>query len=263
MTQTTPTAPPPTAAVPVDMISPIRWIERGWGDLRANPVPGLVHGVLITLFGWLLMWVAREKFWLLAGAFSGFLIVAPVLATGLYHVSRERTAGRKAGLDDVLALWRSFDGRLVRFGLLLGLAGTGWVLTSAGLITLWSEVPINKPIDFLKHVVLVREPGLFEVWLLMGSLLAAPVFASSVVAIPMLVDKSVPVSMAVTASWRAVADHPGPLVWWAVLIGMLFGMGLITALLGLIVVIPLVAHASWHAYRDLCPETFVPTAPAA
>jgi uncharacterized membrane protein len=111
----------------------------------------------------------------------------------------------------------------------------------------------------------VREPGLFEVWLLMGALLAAPVFASSVVAIPMLVDKSVPVSMAVTASWRAVADHPGPLVWWAVLIGLLFGMGLITALLGLIVVIPLVAHASWHAYRDLCPETSVPgpTAPAA
>ncbi|MDO9292497.1 MAG: hypothetical protein Q7U09_13020, partial [Hydrogenophaga sp.] len=59
--------------------------------------------------------------------------------------------------------------------------------------------------------------------------------------------------------------HPGPLVWWAVLIGMLFGMGLITALLGLIVVIPLVAHASWHAYRDLCPETSTssPTAPAA
>lgn len=265
MTQTLPPAPSPNAAVPVDMISPVRWIEKGWDDLRANPVPGLVHGALITLFGWLLMWAAREKFWLLAGAFSGFLIVAPVLATGLYHVSRERAARRMAGLGDVLVLWRSFDGRLVRFGLLLGLAGTGWVLTSAGLITLWSEVPINKPVDFLKHVVLVREPGLFEVWLLMGSLLAAPVFASSVVAIPMLVDKSVPVSMAVTASWRAVADHPGPLVWWAVLIGMLFGMGLITALLGLIVVIPLVAHASWHAYRDLCPETSIssPTAPAA
>ncbi|WP_322317645.1 DUF2189 domain-containing protein [Hydrogenophaga sp.] len=263
MTQTLPPAPSPTAAVPVDMISPVRWVERGWEDLRANPIPGLAHGALVTAFGWLLMWAAREKFWLLAGAFSGFLIVAPVLATGLYHVSRERAVGRQAGLADVFALWRSFDGRLVRFGLLLGLAGTGWVLTSAGLITLWSEIPINKPVDFLRHVVLVREPGLFEVWLLMGSLLAAPVFASSVVAIPMLVDKSVPVSMAVTASWRAVADHPGPLVWWAVLIGMLVGLGMITALLGLIVVIPLVAHASWHAYRDLCPEPPTSTAPAA
>ena len=259
MTDTTkPALPRP---VSVDMISPTRWIERGWEDLRANPVPGLVHGMVLTLFGWLLLWLARDRFWLLAGAFSGFLIVAPVLATGLYHVSRERMAGRRVGLGDVLALWRSFDGRLVRFGLLLGLAGTGWVLSSAGLITLWSPVPIHKPVDFLRHVVLVREVGLFEVWLLMGALLAAPVFASSVVAIPMLVDKSVPVSMAVSASWRAVADHPAPLVWWAVLISMLVGLGMITGLLGLIVVIPLIAHGSWHAYRDLtAPKSPLPVA---
>jgi uncharacterized membrane protein len=243
--------PTPTRPVPVDMISPTRWIERGWEDLRANPWPGLVHGLALTLFGWLMLWLARDRFWLLAGAFSGFMIVAPVLATGLYHVSRERAEGRTAGLGDVIALWRSFDGRLVRFGLLLGLAGTGWVMTSAGLITLWSPVPILKPADFFRHIVLVKEVGLFEAWLAIGSLLAAPVFASSVVAIPMLVDKSVPVSMAVTASWRAVADHPGPLVWWAVLIAMLVGLGMITGLLGLIVVIPLIAHASWHAYRDL------------
>lgn len=249
MTHTTlPGAPWPA---PVDMMSPTRWIERGWEDMRANPLPGLVHGLVLTVFGWVLLWAARDRFWLLAGAFSGFLIVAPVLATGLYHISRERSAGRLAHLGDVVALWRSFDGRLVRFGLLLGLAGTGWVLTSAGLITLWSPVPIHKPVDFLRHVVLVREVGLFEAWLVLGALLAAPVFASSVVAIPMLVDKSVPVSMAVSASWRAVADHPGPLVWWAVLIAMLVGVGMVTGLLGLIVIIPLIAHASWHAYQDL------------
>lgn len=247
-----PTTPPVASKpLPVDMISPTRWIERGWEDLRANPLPGLAHGLVLTVFGWILVWAARDRFWLLAGAFSGFLIVAPVLATGLYHISRERSAGRRAKLANVVALWRSFDSRLVRFGLLLGLAGTGWVLTSAGLITLWSPVPIHKPVDFMRHVVLVREVGLFEAWLILGALLAAPVFASSVVAIPMLVDKSVPVSTAVLASWRAVADHPGPLVWWAVLIAMLVGMGMITGLLGLIVVIPLIAHASWHAYQDL------------
>jgi uncharacterized membrane protein len=235
----------------VDMISPTRWIERGWEDFRSNPLPGLVHGLAVTGFGWLLFWVARDRFWMLAGAFSGFLIVAPVLATGLYHVSRERAAGRRANLGDVVTLWRSFDGRLVRFGVLLGLAGTGWVMTSAGLITLWSPAPILKPADFFRHVVLVREVGLFEVWILVGSLLAAPVFASSVVAIPMLVDKTVPVSMAVTASWRAVADYPGPLAWWAVLIAMLVGLGFLTALLGLVVAIPLIAHASWHAYCDI------------
>jgi uncharacterized membrane protein len=246
--------------VAVDMMSPTNWIRRGWNDLRANPVPGLAHGLALALFGWLLLWLARDKFWLLAGALSGFLIVAPVLATGLYHISRERRAGRQVGLSEVLTLWRSFDGRLVRFGLLLGLAGTGWVLTSAGLITVWSPVPIQKPVDFLQHVVLVREVGLFEVWLLLGALLAAPVFASSVVALPMLVDKHhVSVQQAVKASWRAVADHPVPLVWWAVLISVLAGLGMVTGLLGLIVAIPVIAHGSWHAYCDLCvPTTATP-----
>jgi uncharacterized membrane protein len=231
----------------VTLRSPGRWLALGWADLRRNPLPGLVHGLLLTAFGWLLLWVARDQFWLLAGAFSGFLIVAPILATGLYEVSRQRSAG----LGDVVRLWRSGDGRLVKFGLLLGLAGTGWVLTSAGLITLWSPVPILKPLDFLRHVVLVREVGLFEVWLLLGALLTAPVFASTVVALPMLVDTRVPVMEAVAQSWRAVASHPAAMVLWAVIIGLLVGVGMATALLGLIVVIPLLAHASWHAYRDL------------
>lgn len=236
---------------PITLFSPLRWLALGWADLRRNPIPGLVHGLLVTAFGGLLLMLAHERFWLLAGAFSGFLIVAPIVATGLYAVSRACEAGRCIGMPEVVALWRSGDGRLVRFGLLLGLAGTGWVLTSAGLITVASDVPILRPVDFLRHVVLRPDVGLFEVWLLQGALLAAPVYASTVVALPMLVDKKVPVHVAVGASWRAVATYPAPLVLWAVVIGLLVVLGMALALAGLIVVIPVVAHASWHAYRDI------------
>src|SRR5690606_22765666 len=201
-----------------------------------------------------LMLLAHERFWLLAGAFSGFLIVAPILATGLYAVSRALAVGRRLPLREVLGVWRSRDPRLVRFGLLLGLAGTGWVLTSAGLITLGAPVPVERPVDFLRYVVLAPEPGLFEVWLLQGALLAAPVFASTVVALPMLVDRPVPVHVAVGASWRAVANHPLALTVWALEIALLVGLGMAFALLGLVVLIPWLAHASWHAYRDLVPQ---------
>ena len=247
-----PFATPSVAArPPVSLASPARWLALGWSDLRRNPLPGLFHGFLLTAFGALLLWAAGDRFWLLAGAFSGFLIVAPILATGLYQVSRALESGRRVGMAEVVSLWRSGDRRLVIFGLLLGLAGTGWVLTSAGLITLWSPVPIQKPADFLREVVLRREIGLFEAWLLLGALLAAPVFASSVVAMPMLVDTGDSVMAAVKASWRAVANHPGPMVAWAVTIVLLVGLGMATALLGLIVIVPWIAHASWHAYRDL------------
>lgn len=239
------------APASVGMLSPWRWLMLGWADLRRNPLPGLIHGFMLTAFGGILVWSLLDWFWVLAGAFSGFLIVAPILATGLYQVSRGLSVGRRVDIFEVMELWTQGDDRLVRFGLLLGLAGTGWVLTSAGLITLWSPVRIGTPMDFLQQVVLAREIGLFEVWLLLGALLAAPVFASSVVAIPMLVDTSVPVSMAVAQSWRCVAEYPLPMVLWAVVIALVIGIGMLTALAGLIVLIPLLAHASWHAYCDL------------
>ena len=229
----------------------MRWMSLGWADLRRHPLPGLLHGLTLAVFGWLLLVLAHDRFWLMAGAFSGFLIVAPILATGLYHISRELAAGRPANMVDVIGLWRSMDSRLVRFGLLLALAGTGWVLTSAGLITLLSPVPIEKPVDFLRHVVLQRDPGLFEVWLLMGALLAAPIYASTVMAIPMLVDTRLPVSMAVGESWRIVASQPTVMTLWAVLLVSLTALGMLTALFGLIVIVPWLAHASWHAYDEL------------
>jgi uncharacterized membrane protein len=244
-----------TEPVPVTWLSPFRWLALGWQDLKANPTPGLLHGFLLALFGAILVLAARDEFWLLAGAFSGFLIVAPVLATGLYAVSLAREKGENICCSEVLALWTSGDRRLITFGLLLGLAGTAWVLTSAGLITLWSEVPIRRPMDFLRYVVLTESPGLFEVWVLLGALLAAPMFASSVLTLPLLVDTRWPLWVAVSQSWRAVGSYPIPLAMWAMLIAVLVGLGMATFLVGLIVVVPVLGHASWHAYRDLLPPS--------
>jgi uncharacterized membrane protein len=102
----------------------------------------------------------------------------------------------------------------------------------------------------MRVVVLNDRSWLFEVWLAMGAVLAAPVFASSVVAIPLLLDREIGVLGAVFTSWRVVMEHPAPMALWAGLIMGLTALGMATALLGLIVVVPLLAHASWHAYRD-------------
>lgn len=253
MPSSTPPQPRHNTHKPVGVSTPFTWLARGGTDFLNNPWPGLLHGGLLALFGALLAWVARDQFWWLAGAFSGFLIVAPVLATGLYAVSRALEQGRVLTLAEVWRLWWQRDRRLVQFGLLLGLAGTGWVLTSAALITLWSPVPIHKPADFFAHVVLNPDPGLFEVWLLLGALLAAPVFASSVITLPMLVDTDRPLWAVVGQSWRVVADHPQTMVCWALCITTLVGLAMLSALVGLLIVVPVLGHASWHAYRDLCP----------
>jgi uncharacterized membrane protein len=230
---------------------PLQWLMKGWADLVHNPLPGLAHGLAAAAFGALLLVWARDRFWLLAGALSGFLLVAPLVATGLYAVSRAREKQQAAGLVVALEAWRPRDSRLVRFGLLLALAGTGWVLTSASLITAFAGAPVNTPADFLRVVVLSDSNHVFEAWVVLGSVLAAPMFASSVVAIPMLLDRPHGVLTAVATSVGAALINPLAMALWATLILGLTLLGMATLMLGLIVVVPWLAHASWHAYRDL------------
>ena len=123
---------------PIPLLRPLGWLARGWRDLMRCPLPGLLHGLALALFGGLLIWLAHDRFWLLSGAFTGFLLVGPILATGLYAISRALERGEPADLAVAVKAWqpqRETGGRLMVFGLLLAFAGTGWVLTSASLIT--------------------------------------------------------------------------------------------------------------------------------
>jgi uncharacterized membrane protein len=252
----------------ISLFQPLRWLLRGAQDMRRGGWLSLAHGVLPAAFGGLLVLLVGNHFWLLAGAFSGFLVVAPVLATGLYAISRAIERGEEVNLQLIVKTWTRWRysryavkggyWSMVRFGLLLALAGTGWVLTSAALITLMAVEPVNTPMDFLRHIVLAPGHYAFELWLTLGGLLAAPIFTSSVIAMPLLLDRRVDVLQAVLASWQAVLTNPVALALWAALIMGLSLLGLGTLLLGLVVVLPLLGHASWHAYRDLVDASMLP-----
>lgn len=246
--------PLPKTPLRVRKVHPLRawiWLVRGWADFMEAPQVGLAHGAAAALFGGFALWLAWDRFWVLAGAFSGFLLVGPLLATGLYAVSRALVRGERADFSTVWAVWASLDRRLVQFGILLTVLGTGWVITSAALISLGVHPPVTTPTDFLQRVVLAPQPGLFEIWLVVGALMAAPVFASSVIAIPLLMDRQVGVQRAVLTSWRAVLANPVATGLWAGVVMVLTLLGLGTLMFGLILVMPVLGHASWHAYRDL------------
>ena len=265
-TSRTPAPPPVVRLIPVGQ--PLHWLLLGLRDMVQSGWLSIAHGAALALFGAVLFGVAHQKFWLLAGAFSGFLVVAPVLATSLYAMSRaleRREPIRLALLRNTWLSWQQsrFVERggywcLVRFGVLLALAGTGWVLTSAALITLMAPVPINTPMDFLRHVVLGRDHFLFEAWLSMGGILAAPIFASSVVSMPLMLDRRISLLGAVLTSWRVVLANPLPMAIWSGLIMLLVALGFATLLTGLLVVVPVLGHASWHAYRDLVDASALP-----
>ncbi len=265
-----PLPPPPVARVRMPQVRTLapdhgmRWLVMAWRDIERAPWVGVAHGTALAVFGAALWWLARDRFWLLAGALSGFLLVAPVMAVGLYAVSRALERGEPAGFALVFKTWWSWRGhprhdwRLVQFGLLLALAGTGWVLTSASLITWLSPAPIHKPMDFVRHIIIAPDHFLFELWMALGAVLAAPVFASSVITLPLLLDRRIGVLDAVLTSWQAVLDNPLPMAIWAGLILGFTLLGLGSLLMGLVLVVPMLGHASWHAYRDTIDASALP-----
>lgn len=261
------TNPVPPLSLPqvrtIGLLRPLSWLALALRDTARAPVLSLGHGLFLAALGAVIMALGHNRFWFVAGTLSGFLIVGPVVATSLYAISRALERGRPVGLGLVWQTWvswqRSHRGQvqhqgywsLVRFGLLLSLAATGWVVISASLIYTLSPVRIDTPMDFVRHVVLDRDGALFAIWLALGSFLAAPIFASSVVAMPLLLDRRISVRQAVLTSWAVVLANPAPMALWAALIVLLTLLGLGSMLVGLIVVMPLLGHASWHAYREL------------
>lgn len=259
----TPTSAPTTPRVKtIGMMQPLVWLVQGARDVVSAGWVSVLHGLVLCLVGMLIVAIAYQRFWLLAGALSGFMVVAPVLVTSLYALSRAMARREKANFSVVLKTWLNWQNShfnkwdndywcMVQFGALLGAAATGWVLTSAALITLWAPVPINSPLDFVHHVVLAKDNWLFEIWLAVGGVMAAPMFASSVVAMPLLLDRRVTLMQAILISWQSVLENPGPMAFWAAIIMVFTMLGLGSLMLGLIAVIPMLGHASWHAYRDL------------
>jgi uncharacterized membrane protein len=221
-------------------------------------VPSLLHGLIAAFGGTLVLAVARQHFYLISGAFSGFVLVAPVLVTGLYELSRLLAQGERPTLHDAIAAWQRSGRALFGFGLLLTVAGTFWVLVSSVLIALMVRTPITGFDDFLRYVVLSQDSNLFVVWMAFGGVVAALVFAASAVSVPLLLDRDVDMLTAVLTSVQAVGANPIVMGWWAVLIMIGTTFGIATLLMGLIVVVPVLGHATWHAYVDLVDASQLP-----
>lgn len=247
------TAPHPQLQVlEVTPMRTLRWLGLAWRDVERCPTPGVLHGLLVAVVaaGW--TWLHRDDFWWIVAMVSSCMMIAPLLAVSLYDISRRLERGEEATLRDTFRIWLSGDLRLVQFGGLLALTSLGWFFCSALLVHWMVPSGVNTPADFVRTVVLQPNGVLFEVWMLMSGVMAAPAFASSVVTIPLLLDHPrLTLGQAIGTSWRVVGTNPIVMACWALLLSLLTTLGLGSAFLGLLAVVPVLGHASWHAYRDL------------
>ena len=253
MSQASAVSPAPTSGIrSIGFAAPLGWLARGWQDLWRQPAASLFYGVAIAVAGAVILGVTARLPYLFAAAITGFLLVAPMLAAGLYELSRRYLAGEQATLVDSMRAWRRNPSALVGFALLSILAGTAWQVASVVIVALFYKGPALAPMAMMIEVLVNPQHYLlFFVYMCVGGLLAALVFAVSVVSMPMLVDRRCDLLTALVTSVNAVAENPLPLALWATILMLLTGLGFATLLLGMIVILPWLGHASFHGYRDL------------
>jgi uncharacterized membrane protein len=238
---------------------PWSWLAAGWRDLMAAPHVGFAFGAGLTAAGWALAALLLQAgiAWAILPATAGFFLLAPLLAAGLYETSRRREQGEPVALALALrgALTRN-PSQLALAGVALLLLHLFWVRVAGPLFALFFGLGPAAPLDALPMAVLRSDLFLpfLAVGTAAGAVLALAAFAVSAVSIPMLVDRpEVSAPEAMLRSVQAVAENPRAMAFWAGLIVVLTAMALLPFFLGLAFVLPLVGHATWHAYRDLVP----------
>jgi uncharacterized membrane protein len=238
--------------------APWDWLASGWRDLWQSPGISLTYGAAFALGAAIIaygLWLfnAHAVFLALAG---GFMIIGPFVAVGLYEISRSHGAGRRASFGDAILAGSRARGQLWFFGAGLMFALMAWLQIALLLFMLFFGTTGMPPADRFVHMLLFspRGLGLLVVGTAVGAVIAGAVYALSVVAVPLLLERQVDAVSAARASFAAVLRNPKAMALWAALIVVMMAAGFATLLVGLVFAFPLIGHATWHAYQDLFGE---------
>ncbi len=235
---------------------PIGWLRLAWGDFKTAPRQSLTYGAVVVLLSWALAYIAIRfgGYFELLALVSGFILVAPLLAVGTYSISEQIERGLKPSLRRCFIEERRAFGNLMVFALVLMIVFLVW-WRAASAVHIFFPVDMTTPdwTDYLQFL------GIGSV---IGSIFAMIVFSAAAFSLPMLVDRETDSVTAVVTSINAVLrNKPAMAVWAAMIVlavapgfAMLLigrergaGFALVMALLG--ITLPLIGHATWHAYR--------------
>jgi uncharacterized membrane protein len=233
---------------PLRLGEPLRWLALGWRDFIRCPGIGLFYGACFMAMGWLLMTAFEHAPAYVLALSAGFLLTGPFLCLGLYQASRRLGQGENPDLGDSLLAWDRRTGTLAIFGFVLLVLEMLW--GRASLIVF--AVSFDGMPDFKGSLLALLDPQNLQfivAYLLVGGFFAGLIFAVSVVSIPMILDRPTDAITAGLTSLRLVLTQPGVMLCWGALITALVVLAMLPWFAGLLVVGPVVGHASWHAYR--------------
>ena len=229
-------------------------LADGLNDFWARPSHLVFLGLLYPLLGFgLAAWASgADILALIYPLMSGFALIGPVAAVGLYEISRRRETGEESSLRHAFDVLRSPSlPAILTLGLLLALLFGAW-LGAARTLDKWLLGPAHHAeyLEFLSIVFTTSQGwALIVIGNFVGFLFAALVLSISVVSFPLLLDRDVGAVAAIETSLRAVAANPFVLAVWGLIVAAGLAIGFATLFVGLAVIVPVLGHATWHLYR--------------
>lgn len=231
------------------------WLKKAWDDIPNAPRASLFYGLVMGIAVMSVFLVFRHEPIMIFKLATFFVLLSPFLATGLYYIAQQLQEGRQPRLRKSMFAWRANPTEIALYALVLGV-----------IIAIWSRItPLIAAVAGSQELLIVNpsegvmgflmsEAGLsFLVSFMIGAVLvSAFVFAVSVITLPLLLqDRSVGVISAMILSFQVVMENKTVMAAWALVIGALLTLGIMSLGIAMILIMPLLGYASWHAYNQL------------
>ncbi len=231
------------------------WLRKGWADMAHAPLGSLFYGLASALTIMLTMAAFRGTPPLMLIAGATFIFIMPFLAMGLYYLAYRLEKGLSPNLIQSIFAWRSNASNIALFALTLGGILSFWLMMAiviAGGVRSEQLLIVNTNQGMLGFLTSEAGVMFLAAFFLLGAAVLAVVFMVSVVTMPlMLRDERVAVVPAMIMSYRVTMQNKGVMAAWALTLGILATLGIVTMGIGMVVIMPLLGYASWHAFNDL------------
>ncbi|TNF60695.1 MAG: DUF2189 domain-containing protein [Burkholderiales bacterium] len=253
-----PPSPPPSSIFSLALADlrpadPIGWLRLGWADFRRCPRIGLFYGLCFFAMGHALLAVFQRAPEYVLALSAGFLLMGPFLCLGLYDASRAmQTHSHRPSLRASLQAWKPTKGTMAIFAGVLLILEMLWGRASLVVFAV-SFNTMPEKVNILAMLVDPENLGFLITYTVVGGIFAGLIFVTSVISIPMIMDRQTDAISSGLTSIRACLQNPGVMLLWGALITVLILLAMLPLFLGLIIVGPVIGHATWHAYRHIVP----------
>ena len=231
---------------------PFTWLQLGWQDFKRCPRIGLFYGLCFFAMGHALLAVFERAPAYVLALSAGFLLLGPFLCLGLYDASKAmQTQSHRPSLGASLTAWRPTKGAMGIFAGVLLILEMLWGRASMVVFAVsFNNLPDR---NLLAHIFAWDNIGFLITYTVVGAVFAGLIFVTSVVSIPMIMDRQTDAVSAGLTSIRACLQNPGVMFVWGALITVVIGLAMLPWFLGLLVAGPVIGHATWHAYAHIVP----------